>query len=97
MVWAETRFIGCGHAVFQKNSNPQQEKLLQESKHFIHRLVCNYGPAGNIIKTPVYKKGSACSFCPKGYVCSKDYAGLCVSKLVLQLCKQLFNIVRFVN
>lgn len=78
MVWANTRLIGCGHAEFQEHPT-----IEFEASHFIHRLVCIYAPTGNIIGASVYKKGEPCSGCPKGYWCSKDYAGLCTSKQFL--------------
>lgn len=74
IVWAETRFIGCGHAAFEEANNENNKNV-----HFIHRLVCNYAPAGNIIDAIVYKAGEPCSLCPEGYGCSADYPGLCTS------------------
>lgn len=74
MVWAKTHFIGCGHAAFEEQTQNQ------EKPHFIHRLVCTYGPTGNIIGASVYLVGEPCSSCPEGFGCSADYPGLCTSK-----------------
>lgn len=41
------------------------------------RLVCNYGPGGNEIGKPVYKRGVSCQDCPNGTVCSVGIPGLC--------------------
>lgn len=79
MVWAKTQFIGCGHSRFRERLEFKVDEN-QEEQDFVHRLVCNYGPAGNIIGEPVYKEGKACSSCPKGYGCSGDYGGLCSSE-----------------
>lgn len=68
MLWGKTRYIGCGHAVFQEEEQPES--------YFIHRLVCLYGPEGNIVGVPVYKEGETCSLCPEGYWCN---IGLCTS------------------
>ena len=38
-------------------------------------LVCNYGRAGNVISTPMYTSGPACSACPQGSSCTSQ--GLC--------------------
>ena len=37
-------------------------------------MVCNYGPAGNTLRRPMYQIGNACSRCPSGSSCSN---GLC--------------------
>ncbi|KHJ92642.1 hypothetical protein OESDEN_07469 [Oesophagostomum dentatum] len=42
-------------------------------------VVCQYGPAGNIIDTPIYDIGEPCkrdADCPGSYTCSKA-EGLC--------------------
>ena len=38
-------------------------------------MVCNYGPAGNIVGAPVYEQGDTGSNCPAGT--SKTSQGLC--------------------
>lgn len=43
MVWAKTRYVGCGYITCRKPIN--------DTFH----LVCNYGPAGNINGEPIYK------------------------------------------
>ena len=66
IVWGETTKIGCGATTYRKDS------------FFRKALVCNYGKAGNFIRTPMYKVGNPCSKCPSGSVCSSKYQGLCV-------------------
>ncbi|XP_042873379.1 peptidase inhibitor 15-like [Penaeus japonicus] len=66
MVWATTREIGCG-ATYHGPCAVQYP----ECKTYC----CNYGPAGNILGTPIYEKGPAASKCPNGE--SKKYDGLC--------------------
>jgi len=66
IVWGETSKIGCGATTYRKDS------------FFRKALVCNYGKAGNFIRTPMYKVGNPCSKCPSGSVCSTRYQGLCV-------------------
>ncbi|TRY61987.1 hypothetical protein TCAL_10710 [Tigriopus californicus] len=59
--------IGCGHVSYM--SGNWIKKL----------LVCNYGPTGNFIGSPMYEVGSPCSKCPSGTSCSLQYPGLCAS------------------
>uniref|UniRef100_A0A4V2H9D5 U39-Nephitoxin-Nsp1a_1 n=1 Tax=Nephila sp. SGP-2016 TaxID=1905176 RepID=A0A4V2H9D5_9ARAC len=49
-------------------------------------LVCNYGPAGNMMGGEMYKEGDTCSECPSNTCCGSscaqygiqpDYEGLC--------------------
>ncbi|XP_022082835.1 venom allergen 5-like [Acanthaster planci] len=54
MVWANTKFIGCG---FKKGCPGR----------FPNRLVCNYGEGGNWIGEKPYESGGKCSQCPPGY------------------------------
>ena len=62
MVWAETSKIGCGSISWT------------EGRFIKQFLVCNYGPAGNTLRRPMYEIGKACSRCPSGTSCSN---GLC--------------------
>ena len=39
--------------------------------------VCNYGPSGNLIGSPIYSAGQQCSSCPTGSSCSSAFPGLC--------------------
>ena len=41
--------------------------------------VCNYGPSGNLIGSPIYSAGRQCSACPDGTSCSSTFPGLCSS------------------
>ena len=65
MVWANTNKVGCGHVTYP--SGPWIKKL----------IVCNYGPSGNFIGSPMYQRGKACSRCPRGSACSAKNHGLC--------------------
>ena len=74
MVWATSWKIGCGWAVFK------------EGNTFTSYTVCNYGPAGNMVKGEMYKAGPPCSACPKNSCCGNSckkrhvaakYPGLC--------------------
>ena len=68
MVWAKTSTIGCGSTSWREGG-------------FIRQfLVCNYGPAGNFRRAPIYQVGQACSRCPSGTSCSAD--GLCSGSVI---------------
>ncbi|KAJ8977691.1 hypothetical protein NQ317_005423 [Molorchus minor] len=54
LVWSETRYVGCGFISFTEN---------YDIGKYHHRLVCNYGPGGNIIGEAVYQRGVPCSRC----------------------------------
>ena len=62
MVWARTSKIGCGSITWREGAFIKQY------------MVCNYGPAGNTLRRPMYQIGNACSKCPPGTSCSN---GLC--------------------
>ncbi|XP_043226455.1 venom allergen 5-like [Amphibalanus amphitrite] len=66
-IWATSYKIGCGYAGFKSDTM---------NKNF---LVCNYGPAGNVARQPIYQQGSPCSACPRGTTCGGDsrYPNLC--------------------
>nr|CAD7424873.1 unnamed protein product [Timema monikensis] len=71
LVWADSYLVGCGRVVFEE----------KDDNALVIRLVCNYGPSGNIIRMPVYKVGSPCSECPDDTTCKHNlYTGLCASK-----------------
>ncbi|KAL0272521.1 UNVERIFIED_CONTAM: hypothetical protein PYX00_005457 [Menopon gallinae] len=58
LVWHNSYAVGCGRRDYGGN------KL----------YACDYGPAGNFLRMPMYEVGPACSKCPANTVC-KD--GLC--------------------
>ncbi|CAG0890915.1 unnamed protein product [Darwinula stevensoni] len=63
MMWAETHRVGCGFIMYQNKGYDQ--KL----------YTCNYGPAGNRVRSSMYTVGPPCSQCPAGArFCN---AGLC--------------------
>eukprot|EP00095_Tigriopus_kingsejongensis_P010540 maker-scaffold349_size200065-snap-gene-1.26 protein:Tk10540 transcript:maker-scaffold349_size200065-snap-gene-1.26-mRNA-1 annotation:"hypothetical protein DAPPUDRAFT_96576" len=68
LIWANTNRIGCGHVTYPSG------RLLKKL------LICNYGPSGNFIGSPMYQMGDPCSQCPSNTQCSVQYSGLC-SKL----------------
>ena len=64
MVWANSYKIGCGYTSYRK-------------RNFVKKfIVCNYGDAGNLLNTPMYRVGRPCSKCPAN-ICSRRYPGLC--------------------
>ncbi|GFY63566.1 hypothetical protein TNIN_46311 [Trichonephila inaurata madagascariensis] len=74
VVWATSWRVGCGKAVFK------------DKKWYKTYLVCNYGPAGNMMGGEMYKEGETCSECPSNTCCGascaqygiqSDYEGLC--------------------
>ncbi len=67
LIWAQTSRIGCGK-VF---SFPDGSRFGQQL------YICNYGLAGNLIKSELYAEGAACSACPAGTTCSDQHPGLC--------------------
>ncbi|KAJ8967919.1 hypothetical protein NQ314_002578, partial [Rhamnusium bicolor] len=71
LVWAETKYVGCGMALFKESNSTNEENDL-----YHHRLVCNYGPTGNIIGQMVYQRGAPCSKCPTGE-CDSVRTNLC--------------------
>ena len=67
LAWGAVTRIGCGKLV----SQPADSRFGQEF------YICNYGLAGNLIKSEMYQIGEACSKCPDGTSCSTNYPGLC--------------------
>ncbi|XP_018024821.1 cell wall protein PRY3 [Hyalella azteca] len=67
MVWAGTSLVGCGFTMFE------------EGGWFKKLYTCNYGPTGNVMFTPMYRRGQPCSSCPLGTSCSLTHPGLCAS------------------
>ncbi|GAB6028796.1 hypothetical protein CHUAL_004608 [Chamberlinius hualienensis] len=65
MIWATTKYVGCGYAVCEK-----------ERGYYSLIVVCNYGPSGNWRHEHVYHIGKPASECgPNGS--SNEYLGLC--------------------
>lgn len=66
-IWGNTYQIGCGYTGYPAGS------------YHDYFLVCNYGPAGNVMGWPLYTKGKPCSACPNGTTCGGDarYPNLC--------------------
>ncbi|CAI2351494.1 unnamed protein product [Caenorhabditis sp. 36 PRJEB53466] len=68
MVWSKTGSIGCG----VKNCGP--DPSMNNWNQVV--VVCQYKQQGNILNSPIYKKGSTCSACPSGTSCESS-SGLC--------------------
>lgn len=66
LIWAKTTHLGCAKALNRNN-------LYEATIH----ITCHYAEQGNIIETPMYTKGKACSKCPSGTSCNKKYTSLC--------------------
>lgn len=69
IIWANTRYIGCGVATYTRSDNVGRYPYQRS-------LTCNYGPGGNVAGMPVYAEGEPCTRCPNGSTCSAS--GLCV-------------------
>ncbi|XP_044753254.1 venom allergen 3-like [Coccinella septempunctata] len=78
LIWDTTEYVGCGLMTFKY---PYAED--QSPDHMI-RLVCNYGPAGNIESAPIYKIGQPCSLCISKR-CHPKYRALCLSDWKTQM------------
>lgn len=68
-MWYNTSHVGCGHSFMPYSEDGQS----------YYYILCNYGPAGNILRHMVYKRGEPCSECEKYHKvkCNKRYKGLC--------------------
>ncbi|XP_064455893.1 uncharacterized protein LOC135366636 [Ornithodoros turicata] len=64
VVWAKTRFVGCGYNSYSSNRGLPYRKL----------YTCNYAKTGNVMNHAVYKEGEPCSQCVAGAKCDN---GLC--------------------
>merc|ERR1712179_747413 len=68
VVWAETYEVGCGAIHYPA-------KIGDTTYPYSKIYVCNYGPGGNLLDSPVYESGDAASNCPNAE--STNYPGLC--------------------
>merc|ERR1719427_1021438 len=68
VVWADSYMIGCGITTYMKNPKDYWMWSI---------VMCNYGPGGNWLGSPLYKIGEKCSECPKGTTCDTTYDALC--------------------
>ncbi|XP_077534501.1 scoloptoxin SSD976-like [Haemaphysalis longicornis] len=67
VIWAKSRYVGCGYLQYYvPNSIYKDVKL----------YTCNYGPAGNYQRRPLYQEGRTCSACPQPTTCNQS-SGLC--------------------
>ncbi|XP_069678758.1 venom allergen 3-like [Periplaneta americana] len=65
LAWANTDRVGCGFVTFLGSDDGWY------TKHF----VCNYGPAGNVLRNAMYQIGDAGASCQQ---VDADYPALCV-------------------
>lgn len=71
VVWATTFKLGCAQVQYSERENGIEWKRTV--------LVCNYGPAGNMVTARIYEDGKPCTKCPGGTKCklSSSYPNLC--------------------
>ncbi|CAH1173570.1 unnamed protein product [Phaedon cochleariae] len=70
LIWASTTTIGCAVSYYST--------VIDEENWYVLLLVCDYGPGGNYLGSPVYRLGKPCTECPKGRALkNKVYQGLC--------------------
>lgn len=69
LVWGTTTEVGCGTVYYE---------TVRKGITYTHSIthVCNYGPAGNVVRRPLYEHGEAASNCPDGV--SVEYPALCL-------------------
>ncbi|EFX86988.1 hypothetical protein DAPPUDRAFT_312473 [Daphnia pulex] len=68
VVWADTYLVGCAVAYYQSTTDFGPEIP------YNRLYVCNYGPTGNWVGSPVYSEGTAGSACPSD---TANNDGLC--------------------
>ncbi|XP_032782776.2 venom allergen 5.01 [Daphnia magna] len=68
VVWASSYTVGCGVAYYQSTAT------FGAGFPYNRLYVCNYGPTGNFINSPVYAQGTAGSACPAS---TSNNNGLC--------------------
>ncbi|XP_050046209.1 scoloptoxin SSD43-like [Dermacentor andersoni] len=66
-IWAMTRYIGCGYVYYS---------VAGARYPYMRKYTCNYAPAGNYKRRPVYQEGATCSACPPTTHC-RQATGLC--------------------
>ena len=72
LVWAQTWRIGCGKITYKSKNHLMNNEVTGQQLY-----ICNYGMAGNFIRSEMYQQGEPCSECPAGTSCSGEYPGLC--------------------
>ncbi|KAJ9576854.1 hypothetical protein L9F63_006572 [Diploptera punctata] len=89
VVWAETRYIGCGGSIYGDaiNGNDGQTGF----------FVCNYGPSGNYLNKKIYETGKPCSKCPQGTKCNDDLCSFGDNNTSTSSSNNLAHISTFVN
>lgn len=78
LIWDTTEYLGCGLMTFK---NPYVD---EKNPMHMMKLVCNYGPAGNIDNAPIYRIGQPCSLCISKK-CHPKYRSLCISDWKTQI------------
>jgi hypothetical protein len=91
VVWADTYLVGCATAYYQStavsgfhfsfsyfiSSNLVCLQVFGPKFPYNRLYICNYGPTGNVIGSPVYAQGRPASACPSNTKTSTAYPGLC--------------------
>ncbi|PSN37065.1 hypothetical protein C0J52_25176 [Blattella germanica] len=57
-VWATSKYVGCGQSYFTDDRDLK-----------CRLLICNYGPAGNVVGEKLYEVGDSCSACDSDTSC----------------------------
>merc|ERR1719242_1742260 len=84
-VWAKTRYVGCGYAACDPDTNP----FGYSWNWFL--VVCKYFPGGNYGDGQPYSEGTKCSDCdPDRTECEGADNGLCGGDICLN-CAGDFN------
>ncbi|CAH0552715.1 unnamed protein product [Brassicogethes aeneus] len=71
MVWAKSHYVGCGMARYKKLTVENKD-----TDFYLYRLVCNYGPTGNVYGEQMYLRGRPCSRCAQKQ-CDEKWTSLC--------------------
>ncbi|XP_017769177.1 PREDICTED: venom allergen 5-like [Nicrophorus vespilloides] len=67
VMWAKVKYVGC--AMFRSKRKGK--------KYNVYDIFCNYSPAGNVLKIPVYKAGPPATECRDGQSVNEYYTNLC--------------------
>ncbi|KAK0041440.1 GLIPR1-like protein 1 isoform X1 [Biomphalaria pfeifferi] len=70
VVWAKSYALGCG----EKFCTTLTGASIPYSN--ANYIVCQYGPAGNVVGKPMYNVGTACSQCPPDSHCRESLCAL---------------------
>ncbi|CAB0013518.1 unnamed protein product [Nesidiocoris tenuis] len=60
LIWAETYKVGCADVIYETKD---------QAGRYRRKVVCNFGPGGNVPGAKIYSTGPICSECPAGVKC----------------------------